>query len=120
MKKKIFFSILSAFYILGIFYFAGSRIVSQLSFFNPYSLLHIPLYGVLTLFLILALGPAHKINSHFRYLPAASIALGVAIADETHQLYVPGREGSITDVLLDFGGILLAIFLIQYLSRRSP
>jgi VanZ family protein len=34
----------------------------------------------------------------------------VAIADEIHQAYVPGRDASITDVLLDLVGITFILF----------
>jgi hypothetical protein len=48
------FSFLSIAYIAGIFLWADYPIVEELSAFNPYSLLHIPLYGILTLLLILS------------------------------------------------------------------
>ena len=40
---------------------------------------------------------------------AISFALGVlyAITDEIHQLFVPGRAGTITDVLIDSAGVAL-------------
>lgn len=47
-----FFSILSLAYIAGIFLLADSPVVSDVAPFNPYSLLHIPLYGILTFLLI--------------------------------------------------------------------
>ncbi len=47
------------------------------------------------------------------------IALGVGIADEIHQAYVPGRDASITDVLLDFVGISLVLFFaLQFIRKR--
>ena len=49
---SIFFRILSMAYIAGIFLFADSPMVSDAAPFNPYSLLHIPLYGILTFLLI--------------------------------------------------------------------
>ena len=45
-----------------------------------------------------------------RFLVVGFIALIVAIADEIHQAYVPGRDASITDVLLDLVGITLVLF----------
>jgi VanZ family protein len=51
---NIFFSILSAAYIAAIFLLADSPVVNDVATFNPYSLLHIPLYGILTLLLILS------------------------------------------------------------------
>ncbi len=118
---RIFFSILSIAYIAGIFFFAGSPVVSDLSTFNPYSVLHIPLYGILTVLLIFSFFPMKfklnnptnsmdSINSKTRLLVVGSIALVVGIADEIHQAYVPGRDASVTDVLLDLVGIILVLF----------
>ncbi len=44
-----------------------------------------------------------------------------AATDEIHQLFVPGRSGQISDVMLDsFGGLLGVVFsvMIQYLIRK--
>jgi VanZ family protein len=132
---RIFFSILSVAYIAGIFFFADSSVDSTLASFNPYSLLHIPLYGILTVLLIFSFLPLRSksnvlnepndpnvqhihalthpriyASTHLRLLTVGFIALIVAIADEIHQAYVPGRDASITDVLLDMVGIILVLF----------
>ena len=54
---RFFFILLSAAYIAGIFLWADSSVVSELSAFNPYSVLHIPLYGILTMLLFFSLSP---------------------------------------------------------------
>lgn len=108
-----FFSCLSAVYIFGIFYWADSPAVSQLQVFNPLSLLHIPLYGGLTLILVLALGNGEKRNLKNRYAAAVLVAATVAVLDEFHQSFIPSREASITDVFLDLVGIILVIFLFR-------
>lgn len=41
-----------------------------------------------------------------------------AISDEVHQLYVPGRSGSVWDVGIDACGILLAAGLLRWWYRR--
>ncbi len=51
------FSILSLSYIAGIFLLADSPVVSEIAAFNPYSLLHIPLYGILTFLLLFSKVP---------------------------------------------------------------
>jgi VanZ family protein len=131
---RIFFSILSIAYIAGIFLFADSSVVSTLAAFNPYSLLHIPLYGILTVLLIFSFMPlkfkllnsinprnsTNAINLRARYLLPGGIALIVAIADEIHQAYVPGRDASITDVLLDLVGIILVLFFFFRLLKTKP
>ncbi len=109
---RLFFTILSIAYIASLFLFADSSVVSDLSSFNPYSLLHIPLYGILTVLLIFSFVPITQLpnNSITRFLVVGVIALGVGIADEIHQAYVPGRDASVTDVLLDLVGIILVLF----------
>jgi hypothetical protein len=162
---NILFSTLSAAYIAGIFLFADSPVVSDVAPFNPYSILHIPLYGILTFLLVLSFSPyrskviyrgdrvnpinptnsttpTNPINlsretrpapcgvetttsgSLFHWDPrnllvAGLIALVVAIADEIHQAYVPGRDASVTDVLLDVIGIGLCLFLIHRIEQVS-
>lgn len=84
---------------------------------------HASEYAVLGLLLMLAW------NS---YLPDAKrgrllmFAVGTlyAASDEIHQLFVPGRSGRLTDVLIDSAGLLAGIFLIYMLlkcrdSRKS-
>lgn len=45
------------------------------------------------------------------FIIAGLIALGVAVADEIYQIYVPGRKASATDILLDTIGIALALLI---------
>ena len=148
---RFLFTVLSVAYVAGIFLFAGSPIVSTLSKFNPYSILHIPVYGILTVLLIFSFIPelpnsfiTHRSAQgrnrpidlpsemrslfHRRRLPnnlmtrffiVGLIALGVGIADEMHQAYVPGRDASITDVLLDLVGIILTLFFISWLLKTK-
>ena len=54
MTRSVF-RLFSVAYIGAIFFFADSSVISDLSPFNPYSLLHIPLYGILTLLLFLSI-----------------------------------------------------------------
>lgn len=49
----------------------------------------------------------------FKYiLSELFICLAAAVTDETIQLFVPGRSGQITDVLVDFFGSLAGILII--------
>jgi len=124
--------------------------VSDLAPLNPYSFLHIPLYGILTLLLILSFplskrklvnsrnsidptnssdtinpmnpsNPSNSINpTNSRNLVVAGIiALVVAIADEIHQAYLPNRNASIIDVLLDMVGIILCMLIIKRIEHMS-
>jgi VanZ family protein len=138
MVMRILFSLLSLSYIASIFILAGSPVVHTLSRFNPYSLLHIPLYGILAFLLIFSMVPVTQgfkeasvqprgdstrplskgtVNLKFRLFVAGAIALVVGIFDEIHQLSVPRREGSVSDVVLDTVGIVLALLLCFVLFK---
>ena len=135
---RILFSLLSLFYIAAIFILAGSPVVRTLSEFNPYSLLHIPLYGIMTFLLVFSMVPISRgfkdgaiqpgsdstrprsrgtIGLRFRLFVAGAIALVVGTFDEVHQLSVPRREGSVTDVVLDMVGIAIALLLCFVLFK---
>ena len=58
-------------------------------------------------------------NSITRFLVVGVIALGVGIADEIHQAYVPGRDASVTDVLFDFVGIAFVLFFAFRLLKTK-
>ena len=132
MISRLFFSILSIAYIAMIFLWADSPVVSDLAPFNPYSLLHIPLYGILTILLIFSFFPLKfkrndpndlnepndlNASSPIRFIIPGVISLIVAIADEIHQSFIPTRDASILDVFLDFVGIVLVLFLVYRLAK---
>jgi hypothetical protein len=141
---NIIFAFLSVAYIFVIFFFADSSAVSAVAPYNPFSLLHIPLYGILTVLIVFALVPFKSfpfsrirrfnrndpigingpngltfLNVRNRFIIAGFISILVALADEYHQVFIPTREGSFTDVLLDVGGITLAIFFTFRLYRMK-
>lgn len=105
-------------YIFSIFFYADSPIVSRIGVLNIFSLLHVPLYGFLTFLLLRAFGWDRKANYRFYFAVTAFIAIGIGILDEFHQLGMPSRQGSVTDVFLDAVGVSLALFL-TYCARSS-
>jgi len=147
---RLLFTLLSAVYIAGIFLWADLSVVSAISAFNPYSVLHIPLYGILTVLLFFSLSPLklrknviddandrnvpndqtdnamtqkrkNPINplNPTNYFVVGVIALIIAIADETHQAYIPFRDASITDVILDLIGISVVLILLSKYNKKS-
>jgi len=143
---RMFSVVLSIFYIASVFVLAGSPVVETISKFNPYSLLHIPLYGIMTILLVFSIVPVPRgfkngsvqpsgdlprprsngtTGLAIRLFAAGAIAWVVGIFDEVHQLYVPGRDGSIGDVCLDMVGIAIALlicivfFKTRYLNKRT-
>jgi len=77
------------------------------------------MYGVLMVLLILAFEPhifiqrkeSHGVSSFF--LPGG-IAAAIGILDEFHQRFIPYRDASAGDVMLDVVGIVLAGILINF------
>jgi VanZ family protein len=125
---RLLCTILSIAYIAAIFLWADSPVVSDLASFYPYSLLHIPLYAILTILLIFSFLPIklnyinkkNQINQRNQrnYFIVGLVALMIGIADEIHQSFIPTRDASIIDVFLDFIGISLALFLISKYKKR--
>ena len=77
---------------------------------------HASEYAVLGILLMLAW------NSYMPDMKRGSLsmfAVGAlyAASDEFHQLFVPGRSGRLTDVLIDLAGLLAGIFLIYILPK---
>jgi len=46
------------------------------------------------------------------------IGIGYAVSDEVHQLFVPGRAGQVSDVLIDTVGVLIGIAVVAGFRRR--
>jgi len=61
--------------------------------------------------------PIDQRNQKNRFLFAGLIALGVAVADEIYQIYVPGRKASATDILLDAIGIVLVLLVFHRIFK---
>ena len=116
--RNLFFAVVSAGYIFAIFYGADSPAAAQLGEYNPFSLLHIPLYGFLAVLLNLALWPEQEKEVRRRRVLAGVLALLVGSLDEYHQTYLPIREGSVADVVLDGVGILLALVISEIVFRK--
>ena len=51
---------------------------------------------------------------------AWSVALGAiyAASDEFHQAFVPGRAGSITDWVIDLGGVIIGVVAMRAWRKR--
>ena len=121
-KMSLLFGLISAGYIALIFALAGlPDRVRLIRVFNPLSLLHIPLYGLLTFFLIRTFLPKRgdPLIRSFRLTLVFTtfLALLIAVLDELHQVHIPGREASGWDVVLDTAGICLAVLLYTRLKK---
>ena len=85
---------------------------------------HMSEYAVLALLIFQALTAFDRKKN--RGCMALGITAAYAATDEFHQLFVPGRAGRVSDVLIDSSGVLLGIAIVslfmhikQFLKTKS-
>lgn len=76
------------------------------------NLAHIPLFGILALLWYRSLG-TWIVKGRLLSGSAFLLASGFGIFDEWHQLHVPGRYASFTDISLNILGAAIAIWLLS-------
>jgi len=81
------------------------------------NLLHIPLFGLLA-WLWYSTLEAWNIQHGLALTTAFLLAAGFGVFDEWHQLHVPGRYASFTDIALDCTGVLLALWWVHRRTRH--
>ena len=83
---------------------------------------HFTEYGILALLLWRARRRSIESSEKLWRWSQAGVALGVtvlfAITDEWHQSFVPSREGSLRDVLIDSAGATMALAGLWWLGCR--
>lgn len=88
-----------------------SLVVRKLAHFSEYALL-----GVLTC----GLFRARRRELRRGPFPTVLLVALVPVVDECIQLFVPGRTGQPTDVLIDLGGLVFGGLLAWFVSARLP
>jgi len=90
---------------------SDSRIPDEISHFLE--------FGVLSIFFLLGWTRGFKKNIQKKYLfLIIFLSFLIAISDETHQIFVPGRIFSIKDLLFDLFGISFFSILIYSLKKH--
>ncbi len=79
---------------------------------------HVFEYFMLTILFFRAFSFHLPFNRTRAVILSVFVSLLYAVSDETHQLFVFGRTGKATDVLIDGLGILIAVFVIVVFTRR--
>lgn len=74
---------------------------------------HMVEYGLLFFLIYRALYKASSIQSKNQLVVAFILAVLYAMSDELHQRFVPTRDGTIRDVLIDTAGITMVYLLIK-------
>lgn len=92
------------------------KIVRKTAHFSEYMLLA---------FFVAALVQSYRLKMGLTFLISSLYCLLFAAGDEIHQLFVDGRSGQLTDVLIDFSGALTGIVffilcrrLYQFIRKR--
>lgn len=57
-------------------------------------------------------------NSHIAAAGAILLSLPFSISDEAHQLFVTGRQGKVSDIIIDAFGIFLALVFSLWILRH--
>ena len=73
------------------------------------SLIHIPEFFILSYLLFRAFS-TKNMNRSYMFILAILISTIYGVTDEIHQLFVPGRDFSIFDILFNFIGSSLILF----------
>lgn len=127
---RFFWLVILIFWCIAIFYFTGQPVfndehtlkffylmgfpeaIIKITDFIVRKLAHVALFFTVAYF-------ALKIVRHWRYdyLIAWAFATLYGMTDEWHQLYVPGRSGTIRDVIIDSTGAFLLIVIV-YVSDK--
>ncbi len=74
---------------------------------------HITEYGILTILLWRAF-KFHNVQKIYNW--SGFLAVLYAISDEVHQGFIPTRNASVYDVLIDTVGVFIAVWLIHRIS----
>lgn len=72
---------------------------------------HFSLYTVIG-FLLMSLMSTYKLQQRNRIWTSSIIGLLYAISDEIHQAFIPGRGPLVSDVFIDFSGVIMGIFIV--------
>jgi VanZ family protein len=113
------FSALTVGWMLLIFFLSSQPSLPAVSLFSGTDLLaHATFYGVLSMFLARSLAPS-RVTTWKRVLLLTILVTVYGITDEYHQLFVPGRNASMWDILADGLGGFLAAFMLFWRDRRT-
>ena len=81
-------------------------------------LAHMTEYALLVSLVYCAVLPDLNETKRKWYLTAFSIGVAYAVSDECHQLFVFGRSGRVTDVIIDSIGMLAGLYICHMIIRK--
>ncbi len=82
------------------------------------TLYHFSIFFLFSFFLLIVIKGKNKINKKY-FLMVLIISILYGIFDEIHQMFTPGRNSTITDVLIDSLGSLFAIGVYWFIEKKT-
>lgn len=79
-------------------------------------LAHFSIYTILGMLASIAVA-YHSKKNLYRLLFPFVIGILYAVSDEIHQLFVPGRSGQISDVIIDSLGVILGCLSVYFIFK---
>lgn len=79
-------------------------------------LAHFSIYTVIGI-LLMSLCMTYRLKMKNKFIISLLSGFIYASTDEIHQLFIKGRSGQISDVLLDTAGVIMGIFIVFLISR---
>ena len=79
-------------------------------------LAHFSIYTVVGI-LLMSLCMTYRLKMKNKFIISLLSGFIYASTDEIHQLFIKGRSGQISDVLLDTAGVIMGIFIVFLISR---
>lgn len=79
-------------------------------------LAHFTIYLILGALVLNALHYNNK-KHNINFIIALVLAVLYAISDEIHQVFISGRSGQVIDVLIDFSGATLGVYIVSFHDR---
>ena len=117
MRKLLYFLPAAVYYAL-IFYLSQRTYDFEVSVPHFDKGVHFLEFAVLAILLFFGYFKSFGIDMKMKAFLAFITATILAIGDEIHHYFIPGRESDILDVIADVGGIIFGLFLFWYFSRK--
>ncbi len=120
-KHRVIATLLTVLIALEIFIFSsivfappsGSRNISIVSI-----IYHFSVFFLFAFFLLVSIKGKNEIRKH-HIIITIIISILYAILDEIHQSFVPSRNASMFDIMINTFGILASTILYSYASKKS-
>ncbi|MCF8068015.1 MAG: VanZ family protein [Desulfobacterales bacterium] len=107
----------------GLIFFMSSRPAPEQipQFFCVDKLIHMGEYGLLSMLFYRAYGTTTLYKKTIRLVILSILSAGLyGISDEFHQAFNPTRHPSIADIIADFSGACLGVWLYHYIALYFP